>query len=486
VAGVDFATDPAALAIGEVSLSQFYSRLAVNADATLNLHEIVVSPSEGGSAPASDATAGSQSVADAGATAVASVASPDAGAAPVAASERPMPVRIDKVTLQGGTVDFTDKLVKPNFATSLREVGGRLSGLSTDEGSTADLDLKAKLEDIAPLEISGKVNPLSKELAVDIKVAFHDIDVSPLSPYSGKYVGYTISKGKLFLDLQYTIAKRQLQASNTLFVDQLTLGDRVDSPTATKLPVRLALALLTDRKGEIHIDLPMHGSLDDPKFSVGHIILETLENLVMKAVTAPFALLGSLFGKGEDLSSIEFDAGRATLGPTGAAKLQTLVKALSDRPGLRMDISGYIDAARDAEGLRKVRFERKLKAEKLKELSGQGVAVEASVDDLTLEPQEYARFLELAYKHESFPKPRNMFGIARDLPGPEMEKLMLTHLTVADDDLRTLAQQRADDVRDRLTKAGIAGERLFVVEGKGLAAQHKEGLASSRVDFVLK
>lgn len=470
--GVEFASDPPALTIAEVSLSSFYSRLAINADATLNLRGVMVPIAPAGAPPPGSPPAPSPAALAPG--------------EPAAPAETGMPIRIAKVTLQGGTVDFADRLVKPNFSTSLKEVGGRLTGLSSDEASTADLDLRAKLEDYAPLEISGKVNPLARELAVDLKVAFHDIDVSPLSPYSGKYVGYTISKGKLFLDLSYSIANRRLKATNTLFVDQLTLGDPVDSPTATKLPVRLALALLKDRKGEIHIDLPLSGSLDDPKFSVWGLVGEALENIIVKAATAPFALLGSLFGHGEDLSSVEFDEGRVALGAAGVEKVKTLVKALTDRPALKLDVTGYVDPLRDGEGLRRLHFERKLKAQKVKDLASHGVAVDTSVDDLKLEPDEYPRYLELAYKDETFPKPRNVLGMAKDLPGAEMEKLMLTHLTVTDDDLRVLAQQRADEVKNQLARAGVGGERVFVVEPKTLAAQKKDALKSSRVDFVLR
>ncbi len=216
VTGVDVSTDPLAITIGQVALTQFYSRLAINADATLNLRGIAAAP---GAAPEAAATP---------APAAPEPAAPEP-AAPAAAGPV-VPVRINTVTLQGGTIDFADKLVKPNFSTSLKEVGGRISGLSSSENSVADLDLKAKLEDYAPLEISGKVNPLSKELAVDVTVSFHDIDVSPLSPYAGKYVGYTVSKGKLNLDLKYTIAQKKLSATNSLFVDQLTLGDRGGEP----------------------------------------------------------------------------------------------------------------------------------------------------------------------------------------------------------------------------------------------------------------
>jgi uncharacterized protein DUF748 len=453
--GVEVSTDPPSLAIGEVALTSFYSRLAINADASLNLRGVLVP----------------------------SAAAPDTAAV---ASGPAMPVRIDKVTLQGGTIDFADRLVKPNFSASLHEVGGRISGLSSDENSVADLDLRAKLEDYAPLEIAGKINPLARELTADIKVAFHDIDVSPLSPYAGKYAGYTISKGKLNLDLKYVIAKKKLEAQNNVFIDQLTLGNSVESPTATRLPVRLAVALLKDRKGEIHIDLPLSGSLDDPKFSIWGLVFGVVENLMVKAVTSPFALIGSLVGHGEELSYLEFDEGRATIGPAGAEKLASLAKALVDRPALSLDITGHADPVRDREGLRRVLFERKVKSQKLKDLTAQGVHVTTSVDDVKVGAAEYPGYLELAYKDESFPKPRNVLGMAKDLPPAEMEKLMLTHLSVSDDDLRILAQERAQAVKEQLGKAGIAVERTFVVEPKSVAAKPKDNVKNSRVNFVIK
>jgi hypothetical protein len=455
--GLDVSTDPPSLTIGEVALTSFYSRLAINPDATLNLRGIMVPSAD---APAADAAA------------------PAGGPS--------MPVRVDTVTLQGGTIDFTDRLVKPNFSASLHEVGGRISGLSSREDSVADLDLRAKLEDYAPLEIAGKVNPLARELSVDLKVAFHDIDVSPLSPYAGKYAGYTISKGKLFLDLKYVIAKQKLEAQNSIFLDQLTLGDAVESRDATKLPVRLAIALLKDRKGEIHIDLPLTGSLSDPKFSVWGLVWSVVENLLLKAVTSPFALIGSLVGHGEELSYLEFDEGRAVIGPAGVEKLKSLSKALADRPALKLDVTGHADPTRDREGLRRVLFDRKVKSQKVKDLTAQGVPVAASVDEIKVEPAEYPRYLELAYKEETFPKPRNVLGMAKDLPAAEMEKLMLTHLTVKDDDLRLLAQDRAQAVKEQLGKAGVPIERIFVVEPKTVAPEPKDKLKNSRVDFLIK
>ena len=202
------------------------------------------------------------------------------------------------MTLQGGAVNFSDKYIKPNYSASLVEVGGRVSGLSSEESRLADVDLRGKLENSAPLEIVGKINPLAKDLFLDLKVDFRDMDLSTLSSYSGRYAGYGIQKGKLTLNLKYHIEKGKLDSENKVFLDQFTFGDPVDSPDATKLPVRLAVALLKDRSGEIHLDLPVTGSIDDPKFSVWGVVWQIVKNLLVKAATSPFALLGAIFGGG--------------------------------------------------------------------------------------------------------------------------------------------------------------------------------------------
>lgn len=199
------------------------------------------------------------------------------------------------MTLQGGAVNFSDKYIKPNYSANLVEVGGRVSGLSSEESRLADINLRGKLENSAPLE--------------DLKVDFRDMDLSPLSPYSGRYAGYEIQKGKLTLSLKYHIEKGKLDSENRVFLDQFTFGEAVDSPNATKLPVWLAVALLKDRSGEIHLDLPVTGSIDDPKFSIWGVVWKIIGNLLVKAATSPFALLGAVFGGGEQLSYLEFAPG---------------------------------------------------------------------------------------------------------------------------------------------------------------------------------
>ena len=166
----------------------------------------------------------------------------------------------------------------------------------------ADVDIRGKIGHHIPMEIVGKVHPFKSNFFVDVKASLRDFNLSPLTPYSGKYAGYKIEKGSLSFDLKYLIQGTKLDAENKVVIDQLTLGDRVDSPDATKLPVGLAIVLLRDSNGKINLDIPLTGRTDDPEFSVWRIVLQVIVNILTKVATAPFALLGSLFGGGEELS----------------------------------------------------------------------------------------------------------------------------------------------------------------------------------------
>jgi len=305
-----------------------------------------------------------------------------------------------------------------------------------------------------------------------------------MTPYSAKYAGYAIEKGKLTLQLKYLINKRKLEAQNKVLLDQFTFGDQVDSPTATKLPVRFAISLLKDRNGLIDLDLPVSGSLDDPKFSIWGVIGKILTNLLMKAATAPFALLGSLVGGGQDLSHIEYEYGVATMSTAAEQRLKTLAKILYERPSLKLEVIGKADVERDEAALRQEQFQRKIKAQKLNDVLKKGAA---SLDTVKVESNEYQKYLTQAYKKETFSKPTNFIGFAKDLPVPEMEKLILAHIKITDDDLKQLAQHRAQGVKEYLVASKIEPERIFLVTAPSQTSETKDDkLKSSRVDLLMK
>ena len=197
------------------------------------------------------------------------------------------------------------------------------------------MEVRGKFNDYVPLEIVGKINPWKEHFYIDLTASFRNFELSPLSPYSGKYAGYTIDKGQLLFDLKYLIVQKKLESRNRIFLDQFTFGEKVESPDAVKLPVRLAVSLLKDRQGRIDLDIPVTGNIDDPKFSIWGIVRKIIRNILVKAATSPFALLGSLFGGGEDLSYIEFDYGKPGLNERAMKKLETLTKALHERPAIK-------------------------------------------------------------------------------------------------------------------------------------------------------
>ncbi|WP_371322988.1 DUF748 domain-containing protein [Dechloromonas sp. ZY10] len=465
--GVDFRAQPLAIEVGEIALSDFYSRLILDAQGQLNLQQIVRKPASDNPQQVVPTTS----------------VQPVARAEEAGGKSAPLPIKIAKVSLQNGTVNFSDYFVKPNYSVNIGKLGGRVTGLSSQDGSVAELDLRGAYANAAPVRIEGRLNPLAANPYLDLKAEVTGVDLVGFSPYAGKYAGYAIEKGKLSLNVAYKLENRQLSADNRLFIDQLTFGQPVESPDATKLPVNLALALLKNSRGEIDLNLPISGSLDDPQFSIGGLVVKVIVNLFVKAVTSPFALLGSIFGGGEELSTVDFAPGQNSLSSDSQKKLSALARALQDRSGLKLEILGRADPEADREGLKRVAIERLMKAEKARELQkkmGEG----RSIDNIEIADNEYPRYLQRVYRDARFPKPRNLIGLQKDLPVEEMEKLLLTHLPASDDDLALLASRRAEVVQAWLVDKGAPVERIFMLPPK--VATGKDGMRAPGVEFALK
>ncbi|OPY88084.1 MAG: hypothetical protein A4E72_01378 [Syntrophus sp. PtaU1.Bin208] len=489
--GVRVETAPLNVDIQEISLSNFYSRLIINPDGSINVQSVLGKGEAGREATAGKVDLPASKEKDQETNRSASPKPTLTASTSTSKPEKaPAPVKIALVSLQGGQVRFSDRFIKPNYSANLTQIGGRITGLTSNLAAAADVEIRGTVDGAAPVSIQGKINPLSGNLFLDLNASAKGVDLPAATPYSATYAGYPITKGKLSMDVHYFIENRKLRAENRVMLDQLTFGDKVESPKATKLPVLLAVALLKDRHGVIDVNLPISGSLDDPKFSVGGIIMKVILNLISKAVTAPFALLGNLVGGGEELSYIEFEPGRADLDKIARDKISSLSKALAERPGLKLDVAGRIDPSVDREGLRHRMLERKMKAAKLKKLE-EKTGSPSRLEETRIDPKEYPILLKQVYGQEKFPKPRNVIGMAKDLPVEEMERLLLIHATVTDDDLRQLGLRRARVVADAIVKNGnILSERVFVLEPKLKSEPGEKGPAekakASRVDFSLK
>ncbi|KVO38448.1 AsmA family protein [Burkholderia ubonensis] len=474
-----------------VTFSNFYGRVLLDAQGRLNLKDIVAKES----GPAQSLTRDTSKGETAPAAASAAVAVAQQASAPAVASastvvkaapppQNPVRVHFGEFVLQNGRVNYTDNFIKPNYTANLVAIKGTIGAFGTDSTTSAPVDVAANLAGNGPITIKGTVNPLIAKPALDLTATAHDIELTNLTPYSAKYAGYPITKGKLNVDLHYQLANDQLSANNHIFIDQLTFGDHVENDTATKLPVKLAISLLKNSRGEIDVSLPVSGSLSNPEFSVGGLIWRAVLNLIAKAVTSPFTLLAHAFGGGgEELGYVEFAPGSDELADAQQKKLDTVVKMLNEKASIRLDLIGRVDPDKDTPGLRETYVDRLVRQQKLKDVVGQGESIDPR--SVKVEPAEYHAYLTRAYKAADFKKPRNLIGLQKTLPDDDMRKALAEHAPVDEGSLRTLAQARAQSVRQYL-EGKIDSSRMFIVAPKLDAKGIDDKGATTRVDFGLK
>jgi len=395
---------------------------------------------------------------------------------------------VDGIVLSGGSVEFSDFFVRPNYNANLTRVAGTVSAMSATQAGT--IALTANVNDVAPVEIGGRVQPFAPALAFEMSAKARDIALSPLSPYSVKYAGYGITGGSLAFDVDYKVENRKLDAKNRLVLQQLTFGEKVDSPDATKLPVLLAVSLLKDANGVIDLDVPISGSLDDPQFSVMGVAVKLIGNLLTKAATAPFALLASAAGStaagGEDLAFVEFAPGSASLEAEAAGRVERLAKALASRPGLGVDVVGRADAPSDGDGLAHAALEHKLREAKFGAVAGTPDAA-ATIDAVTLTAGERVGWLARLYRETDIDgRPRDASGALVAVPAEQMEAVLAAHFAPPPTALSNLARQRARAAKDALVARGVAAERVFLAEPKSTPAPAPGKGSPRRVDFALR
>lgn len=465
---------PLRLGVGETALSDYFARVIISQDGRINLQDLVKADDpaivSGASVPVTHSTNPSAPLA--AATEV-PVGHATFQAAPAAVQPE---IRFGPISLVNGRVLFSDRFIQPNYSANLSEISGGLSAFGnagTPVGGPpplADLTLRGRAEGTAMLEIVGKLNPLVKPMALDIQGKVTALELPPLSPYTAKYAGYGIERGKLGMDVKYLITPDgQLSASNQIILNQLTFGDRIQGSDAPNLPVKLAVALLTDRNGVIDINLPIGGSLNDPQFRLGPIIFKAILNLIGKALTSPFSLLASaLGGGGEEMSRVAFAPGSAQLNEEARQRLDKVAKALMDRPAMQLTVVGHSDLEVERNALRRARLDAQVQAEKRHALLRSGANADGPV---VVTPAEYSALLKEVYRRADISKPRNLIGMAKDIPVQDMEALLLAAIVVTPDATRDLAVARGVAVKDYLASRQLSEERMFLgavqLTGKG-------------------
>jgi hypothetical protein len=507
------------ISLAEVNVTAPYARVFVTKDGSLNLAAVAkVAPAGnvGGSLPP-DTT-----VAESGHSSVAKPmedmkAPPTSGSA-VAPTSSPQ-VEIGKVVISGGDFTLADQSVEPNVRAAIKQFGGTITGLSSAALVRGEVDLKAEMDGAGPIAITGKLDPFGRPRFAELKLDFKSVELVPFSPYSGKYAGYELARGKLKLDVAFRLEDRKVDMTNVITLNQFTFGAPVVSPDATKLPVRLGIALLKDTDGRIVIDVPVQGSLDDPSFRISKVVLRVIVNLLTKAAVSPFSLLGSMFGGGgEELSQVEFVPGEVILAVGSEKKLETIATALTARPALNLDIMGDYDLAADGFVLKRMKLGRALRLQLWEEKHARDPNIPPP-EKLEISAEEYAARLQQVYD-EKFP-PGTVFGAplpprpvvappvkapagifrrvidtvtfkdsreksavqksqvsahekyfevaeaakATGMPFEEMVGRLAETVELTSEDFRALADARALAVRDRLANEGkISLDRLFLTK----------------------
>lgn len=440
--GINFVSLPLVVDLKQLILDQLDARLILGADGKLNFQQLVreeVSPV----AEKSDAKAADSDL------------SPPVQA--IAGGREALPFSIGELLIRKSRVDFSDRFVKPPYQASLAGLEGKVSALAA--GRRGLIDLRGMVDRSAPLTIAGEVDPFSAALFLNMAVRIKGMDMPAMSSYTERYLGYELSKGKLSFDVKYLVDNGQLKAENALFLDQLTFGNPVESPDALSLPIMLAVALLKNTRGEIDLDLPVSGSLNDPEFSVMRIVFKVLGNLIVKAVSSPFALLSSAFGGGEELSRVDFQPGRARLDEASLNRLGVLAKALLERPGLTLEITGHAEVAQDRKALAETAVDRRLKIGKLS-ASAQKGEESVALREIVLTPDERQKGLLALAKEEKLELPK-------EATVSDIERILVAQTKISDEDLRQLAERRGRVVRTWLVDQGkVPAERVFVLVSK--------------------
>jgi hypothetical protein len=462
--GVDYSLDRDRMRIADLAVDGARGVLGIAKDGALNVATVLrlapppPEPAEEGAPPPP----------------AASPAPPPAS--PAAADEGD--TRIARAHMKDCRLEMIDRTTEPPATLAINRLEGTLAGLSSKPGARAEVHVKGVAGDTAPVALDGLVDPLGADTFSDLVLTAHAVDLAPLGPYAARYLGYALDRGRLDVDMRYRLEERRVKSENVFSGDPFTLGEKVESPDATHMPVKLGLALLRDRHGVVKLDVPVEGSLDDPRFRLGRVILRVVVNIFAKLVTSPFTLLAHAFAGRDDidLSVIDFAPGKAALEASAQPRLETLVKGLTERPGLSLVITGRADpgggagtdgmavapgivSSPDIDALRRARLDAMVRQAKWQSLR-RSVRDATPVDTVKVEPDEAAKHLKTVWKEwiEKHPEAAN--------PKPEtpeeMEARLLPRMEVGAADLAALAEARAGAVRDHLAAAGIEASRLSV------------------------
>lgn len=390
--------------------------------------------------------------------------------AAVGQTAKPPLFKLDTLQIVDGASDFADLSLILPFAAPVKGLDGGAHNFSSEKNATVTVGLTGNAYELSPVNVKGEISPYLGDYNVELN--FIGMPMPLISPYMVQFAGYKVEKGKITLGLKYNVKQGQLTASNSILIDQFELGEKVDNPDAVSLPLELAVALMKDSDGKIKLDVPITGSLEDPQFSISHLVVDALVNSISKIITSPFRALASLVGSDADLSQIAFESGSAELKPEQQTKLSGLAKALTEKPELSVEIKGAVYQEQDWPSMQDDALYDQLKNLRSAEIAKEG-GRKIRPEYVEISDEDYRRLM-ISQFMEKFPNlaEKSMFGGTPKLLFPSKDdfyavaKQKLSELIKPEPQrLKNLASERAQVIAKYLVqKGGIANERVFTLD----------------------
>ena len=332
---IDFSLKNKELAISDIEVNQLYSRIFINKDGVTNLRQLLKEQPSASTATATETENNAE----------------------------PYKVSIGEVIINKASSRFTDESLPIVFDTEMRSLDGQISGFSTQSDQAVELNLEGQVQEFGMVEIEGSLAPFNITEESNVAMSFSNLDLPAMSPYTIKFAGRKIADGRADVKLNYEIQNGNLNASNSLVIRDIKLGERVESPGAVDLPLDLAVALLKNSEGVIDLSIPVTGDVNNPQFEMGPAIRNAIFNAIRNIVTSPFRFLANLIGGDEQpVDNIQFKAGRADLTPPQKEALLKLSEALVQRPQLILDIPAPYAEKLDRQQLQLKAVEQDIKA----------------------------------------------------------------------------------------------------------------------------
>ncbi|HWU42425.1 MAG TPA: DUF748 domain-containing protein, partial [Bdellovibrio sp.] len=433
--GVKVQYKPLSIHVDDVLIEKPNTQIILNSDGTLNF-KTLMRPTNGQQNPESKNT-------------------PSVEEKSGSPENKSMDMVVSKVRIKQGELDYSDLQIRPHFSAHVHNLDGVIGPIAYGTSEKINVELTGNVEAYGTFKGHGFVILREKWPDLNLDMNFHNIELTTFTPYSGRFAGYEISKGKLFLDINYTLVNQRIKGKNHILLDQLTLGKKIESEKATHLPVKFALALMKDRKGQIDFKLPVEGDLGSPSFSWSNLIWTAVENLFVKIITSPFDFIAGLFGGGAELQTIYFSPGASTLAVEEQSKVQSVAKALTERPDLALEIKGEYQE-QDIDEFRKTKLNSRLES-LLKSHKNDRSAALHSLAKSTLKADEL-KALEKS-------------------PDDDIEKKLLSTMPVTNEELKSLGIARGQAVFSSLTASQIDAQRIYLLSS-GKSEDNKNPHAS--------